>query len=91
MAQATILAAGTNAATSTDIVVTDGASKTVGMFADEPIPGSIYLTVMMDTPGDDLRVTDLTADVPAVVLAGPGTYRVVRKAVANAVGVFTEG
>lgn len=91
MAQATILASGTTAATSTDIVLADGASKTVGMFGAGAIGSIGFLRVMIDTPGADLQIATLTPRNPVVVISGPGTFRVVRPLVSSAVGVFTEG
>lgn len=92
MAQATILASGTTAATSSDVVIAAGSVKTVGMFAASgAIPGAISVTVMIDTPGADAVIGYLTPDKPAMVVAGPGTFRVVRALVPTAVGVFTEG
>ena len=92
MAQVTILALGTTAAPSTsDIVLADGQTKTVGIFAAADLPGYVVCTVMLDTPGADVKVADLTAAKPALVLAGPGTFRVLRPVVPVAVGVFTEG
>lgn len=91
MAQVTILASGLTASTSSDIVLADGQTKTVGIFAATDLPGFAVCPVMLDTPGADVRVTDLTAAKPAVVLAGPGTFRVLRPVVPVALGVFTEG
>lgn len=90
MAQVTILAAGLTAANSSDIVLADGQTKTVGMFGAAVIPGAIYLTVMQRTPGLSHRVADLTVATPAVVLAGPGTFFVSRPIVPASVGVFTD-
>lgn len=91
MAQATILAAGTTAATSDDIVIASGASKTVGIFAAGAMGHIGFLQVMIDTPGADREIGKLTAKAPVMSLSGPGTFRVVRPAVPTAVGVFTEG
>lgn len=91
MAQNTILAAGTSAATSTDIVLADGATKTVGIFTAGSFGRIGVIRVMVDTPGADIPIVALTPKHPVVVLAGPGTFRVVRPAMPVAVGVFTEG
>lgn len=92
MAQATVLAAGTTAATSTDIVVAAGASVTVGLFV---ATGSIAVAgpvgeVLADTPGADNVVAILSIDRPTAVISGPGTFRVRRLATSQAIGVYTE-
>jgi len=89
MAQVTILAAATSAATSADIVLADGQTRTVGLFAAGALPGGGF-AIMLDTPDADVLVGALTAAQPAVVLSGPGTYRVIRSLQTVAVGVFTE-
>lgn len=93
MAQATILAAGNTAATSTDIVVAAGESVTVGIFAASAaqVPTDAAFIVEQDTPGADNIVARLGQQQRATVLAGPGTYRVSRAAyTGTAFGVFTE-
>jgi hypothetical protein len=92
MAQATILATGTTAATSTDIVVAAGASVTVGLFTADAngIPPDHFASVWIDTPSNDLLVKQLTGVCPTTVIAGPGTFRVVRKAGTTSFGIFTE-
>lgn len=92
MAQATVLAAGTTEATSTDIAVAAGESVTVGIFATSGrLPASVAFAVKQDTPGGDNVVARLTNVERATVLAGPGTYRVTRPAYSGtAFGVFTE-
>lgn len=91
MAQATILAAATAAGTSTDIVIASGSSVTVGLFvASGGVPPQDYATVMQDTPGGDNVVTNLSGARPSTVLAGPGTFRVLKPVTSVAVGVFTE-
>lgn len=96
MAQTTILAAAQTAGTSTDITVADGQTVKVGLFAATgtgPIPARFVATVYEDTPGDDNPVVQLHAGAPTAVLAGPGTYRVVRPSIAHLgvnVGVYTE-
>ncbi len=92
MAQTIILAPGTNAATSSDIVLGAGEEKTIGMYVPSgTIPGAIFMTVMLDTPGADTPVGYLTASRPAMAVSGRGTFRVVRGAFTTAAGVFTEG
>lgn len=93
MAQATVLAADTTAATSTDIVVAAGEIVTVGIFAATAarLPSGVQLLVEQDTPGADNTIARLDNTATATVLAGPGTYRVTRPAYeGTAFGVFTE-
>jgi hypothetical protein len=90
----TALALGNTAAVSSNIVIPSGASYSVGMFAGagEVIPGGLEFSVSIVTPGSDtlLGVLTSTSDgLPAVSVAGPGTFRVSRPAFAGApVGVF---
>lgn len=91
MTQTTILESGTAGAISTDVVIPDGATRTVGIFSSGAIPERVALSIMLDTPGADLFVARLSGAVPALVLSGPGTFRVVRPLLTEAVGVFTEG
>lgn len=78
MAQSTILAAGTSAATSSEIVVAAGATVTVGMFvASGSLPGQ-PLAVMQKTPGGTIRVASLTPSRPSIAISAPGTYVVTR-------------
>lgn len=92
MAQSTILAAGTTAATSTDVVVAAGASVTVGLFAatELTLQAGAVLTVMIDTPGADNIVQVLDNTQRQVQLFGPGTFRVKRPVTPAAFGVFLE-
>lgn len=92
MGQSTILAAGTTAATSSDVTVAAGSVVTVGIFASTGQPNVMgpVCTVFEDTPGGDVGVAILSADNPSTVLTGPGTFRVVRSPVAEAIGVFSE-
>lgn len=90
MAQNTILAAGTTAATSTDVVVAAGAVVTVGIFSAVEIPDSVRVSVRQDTPSGDNFVTHLTGRTLSVVLSGPGTFRVYRPVTTVSLGVFTE-
>lgn len=93
MGQTTLLAPGTSAAASADIVVPAGLSVTVGLFSAAPdaLPLGVAFRVMQDTPGADNLVAKLDSSRRATVLAGPGTYRVTRPAyTGTAVGVFME-
>jgi hypothetical protein len=93
MAQTTILAAGTNQATSTDVVVDSGDTVTIGIFSAGVIPPSIELYVRQKTPSGDNQVARLSKAHQSTMLVGPGTYRVVRKdisALGVSVGVFED-
>lgn len=90
MAQSTILAAGSTAAVSSDVTLLAGQEATVGIFAAGKLPVNAKLVISMDTPGGDTAVADLTRVRPAVVLSGPGTYRVRRPVITGSVGVFLE-
>lgn len=93
MAQTTILAAGTDAATSSNIEVAAGAQKTVGIFSATSIPPSIELFVRMVTPGSDNQVARLSNASQTTMLVGPGTYKVVRKDISDAgvaVGAYVD-
>lgn len=94
MAQNTILAAGTTAQVSSNIVIAANARVTVGAFVDSGnIPTDVQLNVVIDTPGADVSVGKLSVTSPAMLLNGPGTFRVVRMNIAAfgvSVGAFTE-
>lgn len=94
MAQSTILAAGTAAATSTPVTVAAGAVASVGIFvASGDIPREARFQVVMDTPGADLAIATLTRDDPVTVVSGPGTFYVARRTVGRegtSVGAFSE-
>lgn len=94
MAQTTILASAQTAATSSDITLLQGETRTVGIFSSAAIADYIAFPIMIDTPGDDRQIGTLTNLVPAVVISGPGTFRVKRPDIsADGVdaGVYTEG
>lgn len=95
MAQTTSLALGTTAATSADIVVPANVTAIIGIFAAAgvPLPGkgtTGACRLMQVTPGAPNLVTLLDDTQPSVAIQGPGTFRVMRSAVASAVGVWTE-
>ena len=64
----------------------------VGIFSAAGIPKDIELPIYMDTPSLDAQVGVLTAKTPAIVLSGPGVFRVRREALAASVsvGVFSD-
>ena len=93
MTQATILAANTTAATSTDIAVAAGAVVTVGIFSasEAQLPMGVNFTVMVDTPGADSVEAVLDNQRRTVQVNGPATYRVKRPAyTGTAFGVYSE-
>lgn len=93
MAQSTILALGQTLATSSDISIPAGITKSVGIFSNDKIPTPVEIFVRMDTPGSDVFVAKLTKYNHTTLLVGPGTYRVVRKNIAQwgvDVGVYVD-
>lgn len=94
MAQTTVLSAGTNDATSTDIAVAPGMAVTVGIFSVDPdarLPIEARFEIMQDTPGADNVIGILKYDQKSRVISGPGTFRVRRRAYAGgSFGVFLE-
>jgi len=92
MPQSTILAAGTTAATSTDIVLAAGASATVGIFAATAmaLPAGQQFEVVQVTPGAANYVGMLTNGERSVQIVGPGTFQVKRPVTTAAFGVFLE-
>lgn len=89
MTTTTVLAAGTTAADSTDVSVAAGASVTIAMFVTAGGLGDAALTVLLDTPGEDVPVHRLDSNVPAVALSGPGTYRLRRDESTVSVGAIS--
>lgn len=89
MPQSTILASGTAAGVSTDVVVLAGDVVTLSIFS--AAPGASLagrgLEVLQATPGADNLVTVLDEVRRSVQLSGPATYRVARPALATAFGV----
>lgn len=93
MTQSTILAAGTSAATSSDVVVAAGETVTIGAFsADSGVPPmGARFSLWLDSPGRDVYVTTFRTWEMAVQVTGPGTYRVRRNAYeGTAFGAFVE-
>ena len=91
MAQSTILASGTTAATSTDIVIAAGDSVTVGIFsadANDITDGSFSINQV--TPGAVATIGSLNLYNRSTQLFGPGTFRVKRPVLTTAFGVFLD-
>lgn len=102
MTQTTILAAGTTAATSTDVVLAaDAPANIVGYVATGSYwPEGLSLQVVMDSPSTnpDTPVGTINPNLldddgnprSGVKVSGPGTYRVIRPACTQSVGAFSE-
>ena len=91
MAQSTILASGTTAASSTDIVVAAGDVVTVGIFsASSGDLLSSALAVQQVTPGALLTIGQLDSFTRSVQISGPGTFKVARPVLTTAFGVFKD-
>lgn len=91
MAQSTILASGTTAATSTDIVIAAGDSVTVGIFsadANDITDGSFSINQV--TPGAAVTIGSLNLYNRSTQLFGPGTFQVKRPVLTTAFGVFLD-
>ena len=70
-----------------------GDTVTCGIFASAPIPPGVQLSLYIDTPGNDAPIAILSRTLPAVVLCGPGTYKISRENLSEYgvdVGAFTE-
>lgn len=90
-----ILAVGTTAADSSDVVVSDGSSLTVCLKdAAGPIAGSgaaagaLVHILLKDDAGQYFRVEQLSTSRPALVIRAAGTYRFSRIAGVSC-GVFS--
>lgn len=81
-----LIAEGSNAATSEDIVLTDGATATVAMKGAARDAGLII--EMKDDASAWNAVGFLTTREPGQVITGPGTFRVRREANSGIVGAF---
>lgn len=92
MAQTQILAAGTTAATSTDVTLLAAAFANISAFTSGGSywPANLALGVYIDTNGDDALVGTLTQNSPRFVAQGPGVYRVRRPVTPQAIGVTSD-
>jgi hypothetical protein len=83
-----ILAAGTTAANSADVVLDQGETATLALFvAAGSIPAQPACTIFLKGQGAPVAVSYLDRARPAASVQGPGTYFVQRPAMAVAVGV----
>jgi hypothetical protein len=89
MAQTTILAAGTTAATSTDFTIAEGSSIKVGIACAGAIGSDDVCTIFEVSPLGERVVQQLNSSSPSTLI-GTGTYRVKRKASTASVAVYTE-
>lgn len=90
MAQATVLASGTTAAQSSDIVVSPGTVVTVGIFSAAPLPATTRCAISIKGPTGSQVVGWLNGDTVATTITAAGTYFVTRPVVEVAAGIFTE-
>ena len=84
---AELLASGTTAASSADFTLTGESSTLFLTAAASLIPDVMVVVEIKSAAGVYHVVGDLSDEKPAVVLTGPGTYRVSRQVCATAVGV----
>lgn len=91
MAQTTILASGTTAAASTDIVIAAGASVTVGIFAADAndVTDGVF-AIQQVTPGAVATIGQLNIGKRTTIIDGPGTFKVARPVLTTAFGVFLD-
>ena len=87
-----LIASGTSAADSADFALTDGQTSIVSLAPTGTgavaVPASAAADVQIKTAaGGYVNVGLLTPAASALIVSGPGTFRVSRRAVADAVGV----
>jgi hypothetical protein len=95
MPQVTALATGVDLGDSATITVAAGNTNSIGLFSEfgtglKDALAQGVCVVQLLTPGQQIVVGALTAEVPVVQVKGPGTYRVSRPACRLPVGVFSE-
>ena len=84
---AALLANGTTAASSADFTLTGETTTLFLVAATATIPDVSVLIEIKSAAATYHIVGNLTDENPAVVLSGPGTYRVSRQVCTTAVGV----
>lgn len=83
-----VLASGTGAANSSDVVVTSPLTVALKDAAGPSLSGDEQVDILLkDDAGQYFRVDSLSAARPALVINGNGTYRFTR--VAGTCGVFS--
>ena len=93
MTTTTILASGTTAANSSDVIVPAGLRVTLALFATTQIPTYLRCQVYMKGPSGAQVVGGIDGYNPAAIVSGPGTFYVSRPDLSEegfAVGVFSE-
>lgn len=89
MAQTTILAAGTTAATSTDVTVASTDTKKIGIACASAIPSDDECTLFEVTPLGENPILQLNNSRTST-LVGCGTYRVKRPVTTASIAVYSE-
>lgn len=95
MAETTVLAAGTTAATGSDITVAAGATVIISMFAATgPLSESAWVNILIDNAaGADVKFFTLNGRVPSQVFTNQTTMNIVlraqRPAQTDSVGVIS--
>lgn len=90
MAQTTILAAGTTAATSSDVTVASGASIKIGIDCAGAIGPADTLMIFEVGPLGERPLLQLNSSNPSTICDGGGTFRVKRPITTASIAVFTE-
>jgi hypothetical protein len=77
---------------SSHVTVAAGATVNIGIYTDDDggIPANEGMDVMMDTPGNPLRVYSLSGNDPVRSFAGPGEFWCERGHTSVAIGAFSE-
>jgi len=91
MARTNILASGTSAANSSDVIINAGEAVTLSAFSAGAVPYTAALSVMIKTTGGD-QLVGILSKVHGLQarIAAPGTYYVARGEITTAVGVDVE-
>lgn len=85
-----ILASGTGAATSGDVVVTTPLAVALKRTGANRVDENAFVEVQLqDDAGAYNVIGQLTTRIPGAVIGGAGTYRFVRAASSSACGVFS--
>jgi hypothetical protein len=87
--QTTILAAGTTAASSTDVTVASGEVKKIGIACASAIPADDECTLFEVTPLGVNPIMQLSNSQPST-LVGCGTYRVKRPVTTASIAAYSE-
>lgn len=75
MAQASILAPGATGADSTNVVVTAGATVSLGIYlASGELDEQAFGVVMANTPGVAIQIDKIDESRPLIAISGPGSF-----------------